>query len=69
MDRPSKKLEISSMTYEEKKEMQHDISKLQDQVKQISLSQRVNKNKLEAKIYGLKYDMEEIMNVNMDGLK
>ena len=38
--------------------MEHDILKLQDQVQQISLSQRVTNNELEAMI-----------NVNMDGLK
>jgi len=39
MQTPSKKPESSSMTHEEEEEMQHDISKLQDQVKEISLSQ------------------------------
>ena len=34
--------------------MQHDISKLRDQVQQISLSQRVTKNEMEAKMDGLK---------------
>jgi len=38
--------------------MKHDISKLQDQVQQISLSQRVAKNELEVMI-----------NVKMDGLE
>jgi len=32
MDTPSKKPEISTMTHEKEEEMQHDISKLQDQV-------------------------------------
>ena len=45
--------------------MQHDISKLQGQVKQISLSQRVTKNEMEAKMDGLKKGVE----VKMDGLK
>ena len=34
------------MTHEEKEEMQYDISKLRDQVQQISLSQKVTKNEL-----------------------
>ena len=38
--------------------MQHGISKLQDQVQQIVLLQRVTKSELQA-----------IMNVNMEGLK
>ena len=33
METPSKQPEISSMTHEEEEEMQHDISKLQDQQK------------------------------------
>ena len=41
METPSKQLEISTMTHKEEEEMQHDISKLQDQVQQISLSQKV----------------------------
>jgi len=32
MEKPNKQLEISSMAHEEEKEMQDDISKLQDQV-------------------------------------
>ena len=32
METPSKKIESSTMTHEEEEEMQHDISKLQDQV-------------------------------------
>jgi len=38
-------------------------------VQQISLSQRVTKNYLQAKMNGLKLDMEEMMNVKMEGLK
>ena len=45
---PSKQPESSSMDHEEEEEMLHDISKLQDQVQQISLSQRLTKNELEA---------------------
>ena len=39
-------LESSTMTHEDK-EWQHDISKLQEQVQQISLSQRATKNDME----------------------
>jgi len=56
METPSKKPESSSMTHEEEEEMQHDISKLQDQVQQISLSQKVteaNMNGLEANMNGM----------------
>ena len=41
METPSKKLESYTMTHEEEEEIQHDISKLRDQVQQISLSQKV----------------------------
>ena len=40
METPSRRPESSSMTHEEEEEMQHDISKLRDQVQQISLSQK-----------------------------
>ena len=40
MQTPSKQPKISSMTREEEKEMLHDISKLQDQVQQLSLAQK-----------------------------
>ena len=56
------------MTHEEEEEMQHDISKLRDQVQQNSLSQKVT----EAKMDGLKKGMEanmDGMEDNMDGLK
>ena len=61
METPSKQLEISSMTHEEEEEMQPDISKLRDQVQQISLSQKVT----EAKLDGLKNGME----AKMDGIE
>jgi len=38
IDTSNKKPKISTMTHEEEEEMQHDISKLQDQAQQISLS-------------------------------
>ena len=61
METPSKQPEISSMTHEEEEEMQHDISKLQDQVQQVSLAQKVTESKMD----GLKKDVE----AKMDGLK
>ena len=57
---PIKPSEGSTMTHEEE-EVQHDISKLQDQVHQILLSQRATKNYMEF----FKKDME----TKMDGLK
>ena len=61
MEAPSKKPKISSMTHEEEEQKQHDISKLRDQVQQISLSQKVTK----AKMDGLKNNME----AKMDGIE
>ena len=52
---PIKPSEISTMTHEEE-EVKHDISKLRDQVQQMSLSQKVTKNEMEAKMDGLKKD-------------
>ena len=52
------------MTCEEEEEMQHDISKLQDQVQQISLSLKVN----EAKMNGVEANMNG-MQVKMDGVE
>ena len=49
------------MTHEEEEAMQHDISKIRDQVQQNSLSQKVT----EVKMDGLKKYVE----VKMDGLK
>ena len=54
METPSNQLESSSLNHEEEEEMQHDISKLQDQVQQFSLSQRVTINEMEANMDGLK---------------
>ena len=68
MEAPSKQPESSAMTHKEEEEMQHDISKLQDQVQQFSLSQKVTK----AKMDGLKKCMEGKMNgmeANMDGIE
>ena len=68
METSSKQPEISSMTHEEEEEMKHDISKLRDQVQQISLSQKVS----EAKMDGLKKGLEAKMNgveAKTDGVK
>ena len=68
MQTPSKQPEISSMNYEEEEEMQHDTSKLRDQVKQMSLVQKV----IESKMDDLKKDVEAKMNdveAKMDNLK
>ena len=54
METPSKQPESSSMTYEEEEEMQHDISKLRDQVQQVSLTQKATESKME----GLTKDVE-----------
>jgi len=63
------------MTHEEEKEMQHDISKLRDQVQQMSLAQKVIESKMdglkkdvEAKIYGMEAKMND-MEAKMDDLK
>ena len=61
MQAPSKQPESSIMNYEEEEEMQHDISKLRDQVRQMSLAQKVTESKMD----GLKKDVE----AKMDGLK
>ena len=52
------------MTHEEEEEMQHDISKLQDQVQQISLSLKVD----EAKMNGVEANMNGIK-VKMNGME
>jgi len=57
--------ESSTMMHQAEEEMQHDILKLQDQVKQISLSQIVTKNELESKMDGL----EEKIKGNMEVFK
>ena len=57
----SKEPEGSSKSHEEEEEMQHGISKLQDQVQQLSLAQKGTESKMD----GLKKDVE----AKMDGLK
>ena len=61
MQTPSKEPESSSMTHEEEEEMLHDISKLQEQVQQVSLAQKATESKMD----GLRKDVE----AKMDGLK
>jgi len=58
---PSKEPKISSMTNEEEEEMLYDISKLQEQVQQVSLAQKATESKMD----GLRKDVE----AKMDGLK
>lgn len=63
MQTPSKKPESSSMTHEEEEEMLHDISKLQDQVQQMSLSQKLTKVKIkgvESQIKGMEAKMDDL---------
>ena len=79
MQTPSKEPESSSMTHEEEEEMQHDISKLQDQVQQLSLTQKGTESKMdglkkgvEAKMDCLKKGVEAKMNdveAKMEDLK
>ena len=63
MQTPSKQPEKSSMTHEEEEEMLHDISKLQEQVQQISLSQKLIEakiNGMESKIKGVEAKMDDL---------
>ena len=61
---PSKQPKSFSMTHEEEEEMLHDISKLQDQVQQMSLSQKLT----EAKINGVESNMKG-MEAKMNGVE
>ena len=63
----SKRPEISIMTHEEEEEMQHDISKLRDQVQQVSLVQKGVEAKMDDLKIALKTDMEELK-INMNKL-
>ena len=63
MQTHSKQSESSSMTHEEEEEMQHDISKLRDQVQQMSLAQKVT----ESKMYGMEAKMNG-MDTKIDGM-
>ena len=72
MQTPSKEPEISSMTHEEEEEMQHDISKLRDQVQQVSLAQKgveAKMNEVEAKMDDLKIDLKTDLKTCMEDLK
>ena len=64
METPSKQPESSSMNHEKEEEMQHDISKLQDQVQQNSLSQKAT----EAKMDSLKKGVEDKMDCLNKGM-
>ena len=68
METPSNKPEISSMYHEEEEAMQHDISKLPEQVQQNSLSQKVTKAKMDGLKKGVEAKMDGVED-NMDGLK
>jgi len=69
MQTPSKEPESSIMTHEEEEEMLHDISKLQEQVQQMSCSQKLieakingvesNINGMESKIKGVDVKMDD----------
>ena len=79
MQKPSKQPKSSSKTHEEEEEMKHDISKLRDQVQQVSLAQKVTESKMkdvEAKMDGLKKGVEAKMDclnkgveAKMDGME
>jgi len=72
MQTPSKKPKSSSMTHAEEEEMLHDIPKLQDQVQQRSLSQKLIEakiNGMEAKMDDLKIDLKTDLKTNMVDLK
>eukprot|EP00253_Pinus_taeda_P018518 PITA_18518 len=63
MQTPSKQPKSSSMTHEEEEKMLHDISKLQDKVQQMSLSQKLteaNINAVESKIKDAKAKMDDL---------
>jgi len=71
MQTPSKEPESSSMTHEEEEELLHDISKLQEQVQQMSRSQKLTEAKIngvESKINGVESKIKG-MEANMDDLK
>ena len=64
---PIKPSEGSTMTHEDE-ELQDDLSKVQEKVHQISLSQRATKNQMEFLKKGVEAKMDGLNN-NMDGLK
>jgi len=72
MKTPNNKSKISSMTHEEEEEMQHDISKLRDQVQQVSLAQKVTKSKMNDLRKDVKAKMNDLkkgVEAKMDCLK
>src|ERR1700735_386942 len=75
MQTSSKEPESSSMTHEEEEEMLHDISKLQDQVRKMSASQKLTEakiNGMESKIKGVEAKMDDWktdLKTEMDDLK
>ena len=79
MQSPSKEPGSSSMTHEEEEEMQHDISKLQDQVQQLSLTQKGTESKMDGLKKGVEAKMDDLkkgieakmidMEAKMDDLK
>ena len=71
MQTPSKEPESSSMTHEEEEEMLHDISKLQEQVQQMSRSQKLTEAKIsgvESKVNGVESKIKG-MEAKMDGME
>ena len=75
MQTPSKEPESSSMTHEEEEEMQHDISKLRDQVQQVSLAQKGTESKMDCLKKGVEANMNDVeakmndVEAKMDDLK
>ena len=68
---PIKPLEYSIITHEDE-EWQHDPSKLQEKLHQISLSQRVAKNEMEVLKKGVEANMDGLkkcMEAKMDGME
>ena len=65
--KPIKPSEGSTMTHEDE-ELQHDLSKLQEQVHQILLSQRATKNEMEVLKKGVEAKMDD-MEAKMEGME
>jgi len=62
MKTPSREPESSNMTHEEEEEMLHDISRLQEQVQQMSRSQKLTEakiNGMESKIKAVEAKMDD----------
>ena len=68
METPSRRPESSSMTHEEEEEMQHDTSKLRDQVQQVSLAQKGIESKMDCLRKGVEAKMNDV-EAKMDDLK